>query len=90
MNGHREMPPSWLRGLQTYLAVVIAANFVWEGLQLPLYTIWHTGTLRDQAFAVVHCSLGDALIAVSTLMLGLLIAGDERWPPPIAFGKSPH
>lgn len=70
----------WLRGLRTYLGVIAAGNLVWETLQLPLYTIWSTGTAREQAFVVVHCTLGDVLIALSTLTLGLIIAGDESWP----------
>src|SRR6266511_2077155 len=47
---------------------------------LPLYAIWTAGTLREHAFAAGHCTLGDLLIAVSTLMLALLLAGDQRWP----------
>ena len=34
----------------------------------------------EQAFAVVHCTLGDLLIAVSTLTLALILAGDHAWP----------
>ena len=26
------------------------------GLQLPLYTLWATGTRKEQAFAVLHCT----------------------------------
>jgi hypothetical protein len=77
---HGGTSASWLQGLRTFLAAVVAGNLVWEALQLPLYTIWRTGTLREQAFAVVHCTVGDLLIALSTLMLALIIAGDERWP----------
>ena len=49
---------NWLRGLRIYLASIATMNFAWESLQLPLYTIWNTGTAREQAFAVVHCTLG--------------------------------
>jgi hypothetical protein len=38
------------------------------------------GTLAEQAFAVIHCTLGDVLIALSSLMLALVIAGDHAWP----------
>jgi hypothetical protein len=58
-----------------FLAAVIAGNFLWEIFQLPLYSTWRTGTLREQTFAVVHCTFGDLLIA-----LALVVAGDERWP----------
>ena len=36
--------------------------------------------MREQAFAVVHCTLGDLLIAISTLMLAPIMAGDHTWP----------
>jgi hypothetical protein len=71
---------AWLRGLRAYLGVVAGGNLVWEVLQLPLYTIWQTGTAREQAFAVVHCTLGDLVIALSTLVLGLVLVGDDSWP----------
>lgn len=70
----------WLRGLRAYLAVIAAGNFIWETLHLPLYTIWWTGTLGENAFAVVHCTLGDLLIALSALTLSLVLAGDRDWP----------
>jgi len=69
----------WLRGLRAYLAVTAAGNLVWEALHLPLYTIWRTGTLGENAFAVVHCTLGDLLIALSALALALVLVGDRDW-----------
>jgi hypothetical protein len=70
----------WLLGLRVYCAVIAVGSLAWEVLHLPLYTIWATGTLQEQAFAAGHCFLGDLLIAMSTLMLALLVAGDRRWP----------
>jgi hypothetical protein len=71
---------AWLHGFRLYLGVTAAGNLVWETLHLPLYTIWTTGTLREQAFAVVHCTLGDLLIALSALTLALVLASDPDWP----------
>jgi hypothetical protein len=66
--------------LHAYLCVILAGNLIWEALQLPLYTIWKTGTLKEQAFAVFHCTLGDLLIAISTLTLALVLVGNNDWP----------
>jgi len=71
---------NWLRGLKVYLGVVAVANLVWEVLQLPLYTIWTTGTAHEIAFAVVHCTGGDVLIALSALTLALIAVGTKSWP----------
>ncbi|MCC6756120.1 MAG: hypothetical protein IT199_07100, partial [Solirubrobacterales bacterium] len=65
----------WLGALRRYLVFVALAHFAWEAAQLPLYTIWLTGTAGELAFAVLHCTGGDLLIALSTMMLALLLFG---------------
>lgn len=70
----------WLRGLRIYLFVILLGNLAWETLQLPLYTIWSTGTLREIAFAVVHCLGGDVLIALTALTVALITFGSRNWP----------
>ena len=52
----------------------------WEIAQLPLYTIWSEGTAGSRAFAVLHCTAGDLLIALSLLAGALIVAGDPVWP----------
>ena len=56
------------------------ASLAWETLHLPLYTIWTTGSFRDQAFAVLHCTAGDVLIALSALAVALITVGTKTWP----------
>jgi hypothetical protein len=56
------------------------ANLVWEIAHLPFYTLWIDGSAREQAFAVIHCTGGDVLIAVFTLIGALLLTGDQAWP----------
>jgi hypothetical protein len=70
--------------------VILLGNLAWEILHLPLYTIWTTGTLGERTFAVVHCTGGDLLIALASLTLALVLAGERGWPTvatlAIAFG----
>lgn len=73
-------PANWLSALRAYLLTVAAADLAWEAAHLPLYTLWRTGTAREKLFAVVHCTLGDLLIAVASLVLGLVLAGHRDWP----------
>jgi hypothetical protein len=68
------------RAVGMYLGVIAGGNLIWETLQLPLYTIWTTGIAREQAFAVLHCTVGDILIAMSCLVLSLLLVGRGAWP----------
>jgi hypothetical protein len=69
-----------MRASRLYLSAMLVGNFIWETLQLPLYTIWRTGTLGQQVFAVVVCTVEDLLIALGTLALALIIVGSRDWP----------
>jgi len=75
-----QIATEWLCALRGYLAVIAAGNLIWEFLHMPLYTIWFTGTWAEIVFAALHCTGGDILIALSTLMLALILAGDRAWP----------
>ncbi len=63
-----------------YLACVAALNLVWETLQLPLYTRWNESPPVAIAFSVVHCTLGDVLIATISLIAALILFGEKNWP----------
>jgi hypothetical protein len=63
-----------------YVLVIAAANLIWEAAQLPLYTIWLTASPSELAFAVLHCTAGDVLIASSSLLAALLLVASRKWP----------
>src|SRR5260370_28110093 len=71
---------NWLRALRTYLGACAILLFVWEVLQLPLYSIWRTGTFSEIAFAILHCTAGDLMIASLSLLIALLIFWNFAWP----------
>lgn len=70
----------WLRVLRRYLAAIAVGNLGWEFAQLPLYTIWHDGSPGEIAFAALHCTGGDVLIAGAALLTALLVAATGDWP----------
>ncbi|MBI3453208.1 MAG: DUF924 domain-containing protein, partial [Rhodospirillales bacterium] len=70
----------WLGLIRRYLLFIVLINLVWEVAQLPLYTLWTTGTPGQIAFAVLHCTAGDVLIAVASLVVALIVAGRGGWP----------
>ena len=67
------------------LAIGLAAigHLAWEAGQLPLYTLWSTGTLRAIGFRLIHCTGGDVLITTATFSAAAMLARPWRWP---AFG----
>lgn len=71
---------AWLRSLRSYVLFLILFNFLWEILQLPLYTIWTHKNYQEIVYAVLHCTVGDAIIGTFSLVLSLLFAGAETWP----------
>ena len=71
---------NWLLALRRYLGVSLVGHFIWEILHLPLYTLWTTGTFSQKAFAVGHCTIGDAMIAGLSVLVALALFGDALWP----------
>jgi hypothetical protein len=73
-------PVDWIAALRAYLSATAFLDLLWEAAHLPLYTIWTDGTIRDNGFAVLHCTMGDVLIALTALTAALMVAGDHVWP----------
>jgi len=71
---------AWLPALRRYFGVVIVGNLACEVAQLPLYTLWKTGSANEIMFAVLHCTGGDLLIAGAALVGSLLLLGTTEWP----------
>ena len=56
------------------IGLATIGHFLWEAAQLPLYTLWRTGTRREIAFALIHCTGGDILITTVTLAAATALA----------------
>ncbi len=82
MSMARRRLSDWPQALRRYLGVSIAAHMLWEVAQLPLYTLWTTATRKQQAFAVLHCTDGEAIIAELSLVVALALFA--RWTGPNA------
>jgi hypothetical protein len=63
-----------------WLALSGLLNTLWEIVHLPFYTLYGTGTRRQIAYAVVHCSLGDVLIAAATYAVAIALTRCSQWP----------
>lgn len=79
MTSSRTTEPLWPDALRRYILASGALHLVWEIVQLPLYTIW-SEPVGKQAFAVLHCTIGDLMIAGLSLLAALAIAGRSDWP----------
>ncbi|KAB2850231.1 MAG: hypothetical protein F9K44_05535 [Hyphomicrobiaceae bacterium] len=71
-----------------YLLASAILHLIWEVLQLPFYTIWQE-PWRSQAFAILHCTSGDILIAAISFAAACLVLQSQwrlRWLLIIALG----
>jgi len=64
-----------------YISLAAIGHSIWEAGQLPLYTLWWTGTPRAIVIALIHCTGGDWLITVTSLTAALVLAWRLRWRP---------
>ena len=62
-----------------YIGFATVGHFVWEAAQLPLYTLWRTGTPREIIGALFHCTGGDILVTTATLAAAGVLAWHYRW-----------
>ena len=70
---------TWRVILLGYVPFAALSHLAWELVQLPLYTIWNAAGHREIAFAVVHCTAGDVLIALCALGLALVITRSSEF-----------
>lgn len=74
---------SWSFIGRRYLPRLALCSLLWEVAQLPLYTLWADPRPVWIAFAIAHCTVGDAMIGTTALMLALILsrAGERAsWP----------
>lgn len=65
-------------GLWSMLAFTL--NLVWEIAHVRLYTLWATADRMTIAWSVLHCSLGDVLIALTLFTLAGFALQKADWP----------
>lgn len=68
------------RGAVAWSLWLFALNLVWEFAQLPLYAISPEVNWPVLVYAVFHCTLGDATVALFTYLLAALLTRHPLWP----------
>ena len=69
-------------------ALAFTLNLVWEIAHVRLYTLWDAADRMTIAWSVLHCSLGDVVIALTLFALAGFALRQKDWPvfKPIAGG----
>lgn len=74
---------SWSFILGRYLPRLVLFSLAWEILQLPFYALASDPRAARIAYAITHCTMGDALLGTVALVAALVIcrAGERtNWP----------
>lgn len=69
-----------LKRLLVWAGLALPLNFLWEIAQLPLYTLWNDPDPRRIVSYVMHCVLGDLLIATCLYLSAALVCRNMDWP----------
>lgn len=67
----------WLAG---WTGIAVALHALWEFGQLPGYALWHEADRWTVVRYVLHCTLGDALIAATTYLVAAGVSRRMDWP----------
>ena len=65
-------------GLWSVLAFIL--NLAWEIAHVRLYTIWAEADGMGVAWALLHCTLGDVVIALAMFALAGIVLWRADWP----------
>ena len=63
-----------------YLPWLAGLSLAWELAHAPLYTLWREAQPAYIAFSIAHCTLGDALIGGSALVVALVLGRERAFP----------
>jgi hypothetical protein len=69
-----------LWALGAWLLASLVLHLTWEIAQLPLYTLWREESPAYIAWAVLHCTAGDGLIALGTYAAASAAVRSVDWP----------
>jgi len=61
-------------------ALAFGLNLAWEIAQVRLYTIWAEADGMTVAWALIHCSVGDVMIALAMFALAGMALRRADWP----------
>ena len=76
----RRTTPSVVASAGLWSALAFSLNLAWEIAHVRLYTLWTEAAGLDVAWALLHCTVGDVLIALGAFLLTAIVLGRIDWP----------
>ena len=69
----RSTPTSVVASAGLWSALAFGFNLAWEIAHVRLYTLWTGDDGPGVAWALLHCTLGDVLIALGAFLLASIV-----------------
>ena len=69
-----------IKQLAVWALLALPLHVLWETAHLPLYTLWDEMDRAKIAAYLLHCALGDMLIATAVFLLTVVVLRDWHWP----------
>ena len=66
--------------MSLWAAFAFALNLAWEIAQVRLYTLWAEANGLSVLWALLHCTLGDVMIALALFALAGMVLRRADWP----------
>jgi hypothetical protein len=63
-----------------WMGLTFVLNLVWEVAQVRLYTLWYSADGISIAWALLHCTLGDVVIALAMFVVTGIMLWRLDWP----------
>jgi hypothetical protein len=77
---HTTVMPSVIAGAGLWSAIAFVLNLTWETVHVRLYTVWAAADGMSVTWALLHCSLGDVVIALAMFALAGIVLRRADWP----------
>jgi hypothetical protein len=77
---HNPATPSVIARAGLWSALAFVLNLTWEIAHIRLYTIRAAGDGASVVLALLHCTLGDAVIALAMFALAGIVLWRADWP----------
>lgn len=71
-----------LKRAALWSALAFALNLAWEIAHVRLYTLWVEADRSTVAWSLLHCTLGDVVIALTMFALAGIVLRQTDWPVP--------
>ena len=77
---HKPASPGIVVGAGLWSVLAFVLNLAWEIAHVRLYTIWAAADGMTIAWSLLHCTVGDVLIALAMFALAGIALRRADWP----------